>query len=340
MDNFGVIELASTKTTNAPGWAYVPDRQGHHLAAAGASTSSTSNRTRGRNAGAGGAATSSADLSARRDAKARREIEILDEDNPRGVQIAIPPKPSGGGGGGGSSSSSSSRTAAAAAAAGKKHTPNVRRILQSQKTFANHLDDYMALLAQQDANPNTTAIPSSATTAPTNIPGASEPTATRRGGQRQAATSKKPSTAAAAAAAARREAPADQDVEMHDAPPHSSSAAAPPPPRSAILTAYDAAPARLEGDDDPLLASRLPPLPSDGELRALLAAPPLGYLEARGAWPPQGGGGGGGGRYPVRVFCAICGYWGRERCLKCGTRVCALDCLEIHREECVTRYGL
>lgn len=81
--------------------------------------------------------------------------------------------------------------------------------------------------------------------------------------------------------------------------------------------------------------SRVPPFPSDDELRALMTAPPLGYLDARAAWDEAGH-----GRYPVRVFCAVCGYWGRVKCLKCGTRVCALDCLEAHREECVTRYGL
>ena len=85
------------------------------------------------------------------------------------------------------------------------------------------------------------------------------------------------------------------------------------------------------GDADPLLMSRVPPLPTDAEMRRLLAAPPLSYGEARGNW---------GVTYPARVFCEVCGYWGRVRCLKCGTRVCALECLETHREECVTRYGM
>jgi zinc finger HIT domain-containing protein 1 len=80
--------------------------------------------------------------------------------------------------------------------------------------------------------------------------------------------------------------------------------------------------------------SYVPPFPSDDELRALMTAPPLSYLEARAAWGEDER------RYPVRVFCAVCGYWGRVKCMKCGTRVCALECLETHREECVTRYGL
>jgi zinc finger HIT domain-containing protein 1 len=84
-------------------------------------------------------------------------------------------------------------------------------------------------------------------------------------------------------------------------------------------------------DGDHLLATRLPPIPSDAELAALMAVPPLAYGKARAGWSD---------RYPTRMFCAVCGYWGRVGCLKCGARVCALDCLNVHREECVTRYGL
>ncbi|KAI1733892.1 hypothetical protein F4680DRAFT_462793 [Xylaria scruposa] len=303
MNNFGVIEIASTKTTNAPGWAYVPDRQ-HPLPAA----PSTTNRKRAR-AAAGGAPLSLADANARQEAKARREIEILDRDNARDVQIAIPAKPGGGGGG-------ISRTG------GKKYTPNVRKILQSQKTFANHLDDYVALLSQQEANP------SSNTTNNNNNNGGGSGTpanasAEATGTRKSAASSRKPPTAAAVA----KQEP--EDVQMLDVPDTSS--------RSTILTPHPLPPT-CPGDDNPLLASRLPPLPSDDELRALLAAPPLSYLEARGTWPPDSSGDG--QQYPTRAFCVVCGYWGRVRCMKCGTRVCALECLETHQEECVTRYGL
>ncbi|KAI0858578.1 hypothetical protein F4860DRAFT_516791 [Xylaria cubensis] len=316
MNNFGVIEIASTKTTNAPGWAYVPDRQHHHLPA----PPSTTNRKRAR-AAAGGAPLSLADANARQETKARREIEILDRDNARDVQIAIPPKPGGGGGG-------ISRTG------GKKYTPNVRKILQSQKTFANHLDDYVALLSQQEANPATTnnntnnngggGTPANASAEAT---GTRKSAAQRQASASAAASSKKP----AAAAAAKQE---PEDVEMLDVPDTSSSQ-----PRSAILTPHPLPPT-CPGDDDPLLASRLPAFPSDDELRALLVAPPLSYLEARGTWPPDTTNGDRQQQYPTRAFCVVCGYWGRVRCMKCGTRVCALECLETHQEECITRYGL
>jgi zinc finger HIT domain-containing protein 1 len=90
-------------------------------------------------------------------------------------------------------------------------------------------------------------------------------------------------------------------------------------------------PASHPGDNNPLLVSRVPEMPSDEELRKLLAHPPLNYGEVTGTRDTK---------YPARSFCEVCGYWGRVRCMKCGTRVCALDCLEAHKEECVTRYGL
>ncbi len=80
----------------------------------------------------------------------------------------------------------------------------------------------------------------------------------------------------------------------------------------------------------------MPPLPTDDELRALVLGPPLTYGEARATVSSADDA----RRYPTRVFCEICGYWGRVRCTKCGTPVCALDCLELHREDCVTRYGM
>ncbi len=166
--------------------------------------------------------------------------------------------------------------------------------MQSQKTFGNYLDDFLAL-------------------------------------QQAEATA----AAAAAASANSRRGPAagrtasvpQDDVQMIDV--GATKPALPP----LLPPPYGPSPSPHPGDSNPLLASRVPDPPSDEELRALLTQPPLTYLEARGQWD-------GTGRPPPRVFCEVCGYWGRVRCMKCGTRVCALDCLETHREECVTRYGL
>jgi zinc finger HIT domain-containing protein 1 len=179
-------------------------------------------------------------------------------------------------------------------------TVNVRKILQSQKTFANHLDDFLALQAQNEA-----------------------------------------AAAAAAAAAAKRSsnkaAAPPTDSPMPDAPSTSTSKKSSKDSTSEpiLVPSFRPPPPSHPGDTDPLLMSRVPEPPSEEELRRLLAHPPLSYVEARGKWDGEAA-----GKYPTRKFCAVCGYWGRVRCMKCGTRVCALECLETHREECVTRYSM
>lgn len=87
------------------------------------------------------------------------------------------------------------------------------------------------------------------------------------------------------------------------------------------------------GDEDPLLKSRVPPMPTQAEIEALIRAPPLSYLDARAKLDDSEP------LPPPRKFCALCGYWGRVKCKSCGTRVCALECLRTHQEECYTRYG-
>ncbi|KAH7326502.1 hypothetical protein B0I35DRAFT_422906 [Stachybotrys elegans] len=269
MNNFGVIELASAKTTSAPGWAYVPD-----TGPSNANALQPTNRKRARNA----PGLSLSSLSARQEARIRKEVEALDKDSSKDAAIPLPVK---------------------SGRAQSKHTPNVRKILQSQKTFTNYLDDYLAMQALNDTSMNPVARPSG----PSNA------------SKRQA-----PGKKEAAAAATDKQPAKSQDVQMID----TNAAPILPPP-------YNPPPASHPGDDDPLLASRVPELPTDEELRQLLSHPPLAYVEASGTWEEK---------YPMRVFCEVCGYWGRVRCMKCGTRLCALDCLDTHREECVTRYGL
>lgn len=281
MNNFGVIEVASTKTTNAPGWAYVPDAGPAGLLAQ-QHAAATTNRKRARKSAAN---PTYADLSARQEAKTRKELEVLDRDNHRDVAIPVPPK------------SRSARNA--------KHTPSVRKILQSQKTFANHLDDWLAL------NPT-------------------DGVAAARKASAATVATPKPDTSAHALAGKPLQAK-HGDVEMTDAP----AAKAVATPGGDLLYEYKGPRAEPHPmDDNPLLVSRVPPMPSHEELHELLAAPPLTYLEARAGWTEEDQ------KYPVRMFCEACGYWGRVKCMKCGTRVCALDCLEAHREECMTRYGL
>lgn len=276
MNNFGVIEIASAKTSLAPGWAYVPDTRGQPAAG-----QQPGNRKRARNATSG---PSTGDLSARQDARIRKEAETLGRDGNRDNTIAIPGRR-------GKLRRHPPRLAALALADSIKaqgRTGAVRKILQSQKTFANHLDDFLAL--------------------------------------QQAEMSAAAASANSKRAAPAKTAAADEDAPMTDATAAAATSPFLPPP-------YGPQPASHPGDNDPLLISRVPDPPSDEEIRALLAHPPLTYLEARGTWDESD-------RPPARVFCEVCGYWGRVRCMKCGTRVCALDCLETHREGCVTRYGI
>lgn len=85
MNNFGVIELASAKTTSAPGWAYVPDVR-PNLAAVGPSATVPANRKRARNV----PGLSISDLSARQEAKIRKEVEALDRDAGKDSSIPVP----------------------------------------------------------------------------------------------------------------------------------------------------------------------------------------------------------------------------------------------------------
>lgn len=203
-----------------------------------------------------------------------------------------------------------------------KHTPGVRKILQSQKTFGNHLDDFLALQALAESNP----AGGSRSNAAGGGAGSKKSGSSRRDREKDSNTS----------SSARQG--QDQDTQMTDAnlPP-----VIPPsykPLGQQQTSEQDDAEAKAKADNQEggssselFLESRVPAMPTDEELRRLLAAPALSYGEATGNWEEK---------YPTRAFCEVCGYWGRVRCMKCGTRVCALDCLELHREECVTRYGL
>lgn len=85
-------------------------------------------------------------------------------------------------------------------------------------------------------------------------------------------------------------------------------------------------------DLDPLLQSHTLGKLSPEQLEALISAPPLSYNAARAAPPNRDA-------PPPRQFCELCGYWGRVRCIKCGARVCGLDCKVTHDAECSRRFA-
>lgn len=172
----------------------------------------------------------------------------------------------------------------------KKVTQNVRRILISQKTFANHLADEEASLALQDQLTPAPAAP-------------------RTGGGRTlkiASTQKQHSATAAS----------PSHITTSQASKSKISTTSVPGPVQASV-------ASVSNEDEPLLKVHLPSAPSDALLEALVSGPPLSYNGARAA-PSTG--------RPQRRFCEICGYWGTIKCIKCGVRVCGLECKNAHAD--------
>jgi len=83
---------------------------------------------------------------------------------------------------------------------------------------------------------------------------------------------------------------------------------------------------------EPLLQVQMLGQLSPERLESLLSAPPLSYNAVRAApLDPDSP--------PPRQFCELCGYWGRVRCMKCGARICGLDCKVMHDAECSRRFA-
>ena len=83
----------------------------------------------------------------------------------------------------------------------------------------------------------------------------------------------------------------------------------------------------IDGSDE------LEPDPSEGEIQALLNAPPLTYNQARSAPPPADA-------PPPRRFCEVCGYFGRAKCMKCGVMTCSVMCKDAHDDQrCLKFYA-
>lgn len=118
-----------------------------------------------------------------------------------------------------------------------------------------------------------------------------------------------------------------QQLPMHPPPKPSTprvkiEASVPPSSSPAVTT--------VEEPVDPLLVTRgIPKVPSKRLMDALLAEPPLSY-DAAAAKPLEPN-----KRMPARHFCAVCGYWGKVRCKRCGERTCGLmECWKGHETSC------
>ncbi|PTU24459.1 hypothetical protein P175DRAFT_0538211 [Aspergillus ochraceoroseus IBT 24754] len=260
--------IANTSTHVTPGWTYVADRGFDPAKAAIAPNL-------GRKRGIRGPART--DVSSRRTNAIVRHLAELDRENHKDVSIPIPVKP---------------QKDAGKATRGKV-TSNVRRILQSQKTFRNYLDDEEAALAQAAAAPTPAQRPS--------ISKVTKPSSLRR--------SSTPATATTPGLEPNHYGKDDEKQEQEQEQEQEQS-------ETQLI--------KSKHDTDPLLRSYIPSAPSERIMQALLAEPPLTYNASR-AGPP------GTGRAP-RHFCCMCGYWGKIRCKNCHQRTCGLDCYKIHED--------
>lgn len=174
-----------------------------------------------------------------------------------------------------------------------KVTSNVRRILQSQKTFRNYLDDEEAALAHS---------------AQTTVQRPSASTKATKQHQRSGSTPVTPRP--------------DSSRQEKRTPAEGISRA--PPPDTSEAHGRPELIIRSEHDNDPLLRSYIPSAPSERIMQALLAEPPLTYHAAR-AGPSITA-------KSDRHFCCMCGYWGKIRCKNCHLRTCGLECYKIHED--------
>ena len=193
-------------------------------------------------------------------------------------------------------------------------TPGVRKVLLSQKTFANHLaDEEAALAANASASAQMEAPP---------LPlQQQQPSLTRVPASKSTRAAGQPWQSSV------RQLPASNPPATSDATLFISNPPTAPFPSHTTTTSPAASD---DTTSDFLLYSHLPDLPAPEELEALLAQPALPYSMARVAPPASSA--------PARRFCEMCGYWGRARCGKCGVRVCALGCLRAHEETRCARF--
>ncbi|PYI12756.1 putative HIT finger domain protein [Aspergillus sclerotiicarbonarius CBS 121057] len=295
--------LPSTTTHVTPGWTYVPDRG---FDPAKAAITPAIGRKRGiRDPGR-------ADLTSRQSNAIVRHLAELDRENHRDTQISIPVK---------------QKDASGRGTRGKV-TSNVRRILQSQKTFRNYLDDEEASLAQQATTqaqqttshhrPSIHKItkPTSASSRRSSTPLTITTTAAAVSKPDTSRQRKPPSIAPTSSRASTVTTPA----ETTEPEPETQTPA--PDKEDASENTTDLI--KSEHDNDPLLRCYIPSAPSDRIMQALIAEPPLTYNASR-AGPPIT-------RKSPRYFCCMCGYWGKIRCKNCHLRTCGLDCYKVHED--------
>jgi zinc finger HIT domain-containing protein 1 len=197
----------------------------------------------------------------------------------------------------------------------RRQTQNTRRILASGKDFSHYLDqDEAALASKQHNGPEVDIEP---------------PKAPQRASKTPIARRKLQAQAQAQAASAA--------VEQSPAPTAALANAASTVPSAPLIPSFlkpylvDSSADSHQLQHDSLLSPPAPLTATTAEIEALLSAPQLSYNAARSAPSPATA-------PPQRVFCEMCGYWGRVKCLKCGSRVCGLECKSAHEESRCIRF--
>ncbi|KAE8153417.1 hypothetical protein BDV25DRAFT_149423 [Aspergillus avenaceus] len=295
------VEVLPNATTHlTPGWTYVPDRGFDPSKAA---ITPTIGRKRGiRDPGNRG------DLSSRQTNAIIRHLAELDRENHKDVHIPVPVK---------------QKDAATRGTRGKV-TSNVRRILQSQKSFRNYLDDEEAALAQAaHASQRPPAKIAKSSLRRSSTPATTPSTSTPKPDSRR-----KQSTQQSAESLPQKHVPIDraptetkptETTEPMDEENEESEENEEKEEKVKVKGLI-----KSEHDNDPLLRSYIPSAPSDRIMQALLSEPPLTYNAAR-AGPPVT-------MQSQRHFCCVCGYWGKIRCRNCHSRTCGLDCYKVHED--------
>ncbi|OJD15455.1 hypothetical protein AJ78_04296 [Emergomyces pasteurianus Ep9510] len=304
------IEILPTSSSHlTPGWAYVPDATYGSSTGAGRSTGGRKRAVR-ELGGSGRTETSSS----RQNTAILRHLAELDRENHKDTHIPIPTKQKG---------------PTAKDKPRGKTTSNVRRILMSQKTFKNYLDDEVAALSQAQAQAQGVATTQSSATITAAAAVAARSTALKSNKPNTPRASSHPATPKSATSTTLQ--PPDSHSTASSRAFTSTSASQNQEPNQQLVAS--------NYDNDPLLRSYVPAAPSEKLMQQLLAEPPLSYnaslatttLPGRGRGTPVL-------TKPPRHFCSICGYWGRVKCIKCRARACGLECYRTHEETRCDRF--
>lgn len=297
----------STKPSAQAGWAWVPDTSANLPVLA---SSQPPSRKRAR---LDASSSTAASQNAKQAKATAQRLKELDRENYKDVAVPIPKR--------------EKSLTTIGGQPGKKATSNVRRILGYNRNFGHYLADEEAALQAGGGGFQGTwgsGASTSANTAAQAGGGAGRKDPSHRksiGAGRDA-----PKARGKAAAQTKVEADAAVKQEPSTANPTEMSGTA--APTSSTQQPLPHPKPRYDPilDHNPLLRTTgLPKKPSDRVMAALLAEPPLSYTEARAKPLPEEK------QRPRRHFCAMCGYWGKVRCRRCGERCCGLlECWKGH----------